>query len=260
MVEKTYFCHRYFQLDTMLRFLLSVLFLFVPCVLFMDGKSSVRTTNEPDTTAMNKMEAYADLYRSMRLEGVIKWKAFRQAVIGYYKIENRRKDILTLIDFSRPSTEKRLFVIDMKQRKLLFSSVVSHGKNSGDNYATSFSNEYGSYKSSLGFYLTESTYQGKNGYSLILNGLEKGINDRARERSIVMHGAVYADPSVVNKGGRLGRSFGCPAVPQKLSRPIIDAIKGGSVMYIYAETPDYLAHSSVLQEDDRTKDYTYYQY
>ena len=134
----------------------------------------------------------------------------------------------------------------MKQHRLLFSSVVSHGKNSGGVYATSFSNEYGSYKSSLGFYLTEPTYQGKNGYSLILNGLERGINDRARERAIVMHGAAYADPSVVGKGGRLGRSFGCPAVPQKLTRPIIDAIKGGSVMYIYAETPDYLAHSSVL--------------
>ena len=105
MVEKTYFCHRYFQLDTMLRFLLSVLFLFVPFGLRLDGKSSVRTINEPVTTAMNTMEAYADLYRSMRLEGVIKWKAFRQAVIGYYKIENRRKDILTLIDFSRPSTD-----------------------------------------------------------------------------------------------------------------------------------------------------------
>ena len=154
--------------------------------------------------------------------------------------------VLTLIDFSRPSTEKRLFVFDMKQHRLLFSSVVSHGKNSGGVYATSFSNEYGSYKSSLGFYLTETTYQGKNGYSLILNGLERGINDRARERAIVMHGAAYADPSVVGKGGRLGRSFGCPAVPQKLTRPIIDAIKGGSVMYIYAETPDYLAHSSVL--------------
>ena len=155
--------------------------------------------------------------------------------------------MLTLIDFSRPSTEKRLFVFDMKQRKLLFSSVVSHGKNSGDKYATSFSNEYGSYKSSLGFYLTETTYQGKNGYSLILNGLEKGINDRA----IVMHGAAYANPSVVSEGGRLGRSFGCPAVLQKLTRPIIDAIKGGSVMYIYAEAPDYLAHSSVLKETDR---------
>ena len=138
----------------------------------------------------------------------------------------------------------------MRQRKLLFSSVVSHGKNSGENYATSFSNEYGSYKSSLGFYLTVSTYQGKNGYSLILDGLEKGINDRARERAIVMHGAAYANPSVVSKGGRLGRSFGCPAVPQALSRPIIDTIKGGSVMYIYAEAPDYLAHSSVLDIAD----------
>lgn len=184
----------------------------------------------------------------MGLEGMVNWRAFRQAVVGYDKIENRKRDILTLIDFSRPSTEERLYVFDMKQRKMLFSSVVSHGKNSGENYATSFSNEYGSYKSSLGFYLTESTYQGKNGYSLVLNGLEKGINDRARERAIVMHGAAYADPSAVGKGGRLGRSFGCPAVPQKLSRPIIDTIKGGSVIYIYAETPDYLVHSSVLKD------------
>ena len=143
----------------------------------------------------------------MQLEGVVNWKAFRQAVAGYYKIDNRKREVLTLIDFSRPSTAKRLFVFDMRERKVLFSSVVSHGKNSGDNYATSFSNAYGSYKSSLGFYLTESTYQGKNGYSLILNGLEKGINDRARERAIVMHGAAYADPSVVSRGGRLGRAL-----------------------------------------------------
>ena len=226
----------------MLRFIVFILFLFLPCTLFLGGKSSDST---PDS-----VEAYASLYRSMQLEGVVNWKAFRQAVAGYYKIDNRKREVLTLIDFSRPSTAKRLFVFDMRERKVLFSSVVSHGKNSGDNYATSFSNEYGSYKSSLGFYLTESTYQGKNGYSLILNGLEKGINDRARERAIVMHGAAYADPSVVSRGGRLGRSFGCPAVPQKLSRPIIDAIKGGSVMYIYAETPEYLAHSSVLKGAD----------
>lgn len=235
------------QFYSMHRFWLSVLLLFVPCFLFFGSKSSVRTAEEPDAVSLEKTEACAGLYRSMQLEGVVNWKAFRQAVAGFYKIENRKREILTLIDFSRPSTEKRLFVFDMKQRKLLFSSVVSHGKNSGENYATSFSNEYGSYKSSLGFYLTESTYQGKNGYSLILDGLERGINDRARERAIVMHGAAYANPSVVSKGGRLGRSFGCPAVPQKISRPIIDTIKGGSVMYIYAETPDYLAHSSVLK-------------
>ncbi|RHN08328.1 murein L,D-transpeptidase catalytic domain family protein [Bacteroides intestinalis] len=234
----------------MLRFIVSVLFLFLPCTLFLGGKSSDSTPDFAERAASSDVEAYASLYRSMQLEGVVNWKAFRQAVAGYYKIDNRKREVLTLIDFSRPSTAKRLFVFDMRERKVLFSSVVSHGKNSGDNYATSFSNECGSYKSSLGFYLTESTYQGKNGYSLILNGLEKGINDRARERAIVMHGAAYADPSVASRGGRLGRSFGCPAVPQKLSRPIIDAIKGGSVMYIYAETPDYLAHSSVLKDAD----------
>ena len=234
----------------MLRFIVSILFLFLPCTLFLGGKSSDNIPDSAERTAASDVEAYASLYRSMQLEGVVNWKAFRQAVAGYYKIDNRKREVLTLIDFSRPSTAKRLFVFDMRERKVLFSSVVSHGKNSSDNYATSFSNEYGSYKSSLGFYLTESTYQGKNGYSLILNGLEKGINDRARERAIVMHGAAYADPSVASRGGRLGRSFGCPAVPQKLSRPIIDAIKGGSVMYIYAETPDYLAHSSVLKDAD----------
>ena len=234
----------------MLRFIVFILFLFLPCTLFLGGKSSDSTLDSAERAAVSDVEAYASLYRSMQLEGVVNWKAFRQAVAGYYKIDNRKREVLTLIDFSRPSTAKRLFVFDMRECKVLFSSVVSHGKNSGDNYATSFSNEYGSYKSSLGFYLTESTYQGKNGYSLILNGLEKVIHDRARERAIVMHGAAYADPSVVSRGGRLGRSFGCPAVPQKLSRPIIDAIKGGSVMYIYAETPEYLAHSSVLKGAD----------
>ena len=134
----------------------------------------------------------------------------------------------------------------MKAEQVLFATVVSHGKNSGGNYATSFSNEEGSLKSSLGFYLTGETYKGRNGYSLILDGLEKGINDRARQRAIVMHGAAYSNPSVIRANGRLGRSFGCPAVPQALSRPIIDAIKGGSVLYIYAPIPEYLAQSSIL--------------
>ena len=208
----------------MLRFCLSFLLLFFPCFLFFGNRYSADVPDRKDVALAVEAAACAQLYRTMQLEGIVGWDAFRQAVTGYHKIAGRKRDVLTLIDFSRPSTEKRLFVFDMKQHRLLFSSVVSHGKNSGGVYATSFSNEYGSYKSSLGFYLTETTYQGKNGYSLILNGLERGINDRARERAIV----------------------GCPAVPQKLTRPIIDAIKGGSVMYIYAETPDYLAHSSVL--------------
>ncbi len=196
----------------------------------------------------SEIDECAGLYASMQLEGIVNYKAFRQAVEGYNKIGNRRRDILTLIDFSKPSTEKRLYVFDMKKRRMIFNSLVSHGRNSGENYATSFSNEYGSYKSSLGFYLTESTYNGGNGYSLILNGLEKGINDKAKERAIVVHGASYANPSVIKGGGRLGRSLGCPALPQKISKPIIDAIKGGSVMYIYAEKPEYFAQSEILSD------------
>lgn len=185
------------------------------------------------------------LFEEMQLGGVVNFLAFRQAVQGYNKIEQKNKPVLTLIDFTKPSTEKRLFVFDMKERKLLYSSVVSHGKNSGENYATSFSNEVGSYKSSLGFYLTGSTYQGRNGYSLLLDGLEKGINDRARERAIVIHGAAYANPSVT-RSGRLGRSFGCPALPQAVTKPIINTIKGGSVLFIYANNKDYMAKSTIL--------------
>ena len=177
------------------------MFLSFPCAYFTAEGESVPT--ESPVAAVKAADEVVSLYHSMQLEGVVNWRAFKQAVTGYNRIKNRKRDVLTLIDFSKPSTEKRLYVFDMKHRRMLYSSVVSHGKNSGGNYATSFSNEYGSYKSSLGFYLTASTYQGRNGYSLILDGLEKGINDRARERAIVVHGAAYADPSVASRGGRL---------------------------------------------------------
>lgn len=229
----------------MRQFIFSIFFLLLPGSVFVTGKSGM-----PEVDRAIKTDVATELYESMALEGVLNKEAFCQAVTGYWKITVRKREVLTVIDFSKPSTEQRLYVFDMKEHKMLFSSVVAHGRNSGNNYATSFSNEYGSYKSSLGFYLTETTYQGKNGYSLILNGLEKGINDKARMRSIVVHGADYADPSVARCGGRLGRSLGCPALPPALSRPIIDAIKGGSVMYIYAGTADYLAHSSILHSSD----------
>ncbi|MDR2914898.1 MAG: murein L,D-transpeptidase catalytic domain family protein [Tannerella sp.] len=190
------------------------------------------------------------LYNEIGLSKIVNYDAFEQAIAGYSKIEGRKKDILTLIDFTKPSTEKRLYVVDIKNKKLLFVSHVSHGRNSGNNYATSFSNKNGSYKSSLGFYLTENTYQGKNGYSLILNGLEKNINDKARERAIVMHGAPYANPSVIKSAGRLGRSLGCPALPEAISKSIIDTIKGGSLLYIYANNIDYLAQSSILPDSE----------
>lgn len=156
----------------MLRISLFLLFLFASFLYSFTGVgegasavSEVKHVAKPDLSA--------ELFRDMQLEGKVNYTAFRQAVTGYYRITQRKRDILTLIDFSKPSTEKRLYVFDMKEKKMLFSSVVAHGKNSGGVYATSFSNEYGSYKSSLGFYLTASTYQGKNGYSLILDGLEK---------------------------------------------------------------------------------------
>lgn len=186
------------------------------------------------------------LYEAMQLKNRVNYAVFEQALAGYRRIRDRRKEILTLIDFSKPSTEERLFVLDLKQEKVVFTSVVSHGKNSGGIYATSFSNENGSHKSSLGFYLTENTYQGRNGYSLVLKGLEKGINDRAKERAIVVHGAAYSNPSVAASSGRLGRSFGCPALPVALCRPIINTIKEGSVLYIYAKDETYLSQSEFI--------------
>lgn len=188
------------------------------------------------------------LYNEMELDGVVNYDAFEKAVAGYNKIEQKSKEILTLVDFSKPSTEERFYVFDMRHKKLLFTSLVSHGKNSGGNYATSFSNKTGSLKSSLGFFLTENTYQGRNGYSLVLNGLEKGINDKAKERAIVIHGAAYSNPSVIASSGRLGRSFGCPALPLAVSKPIINTIKGGSLLFIYANNQNYLSYSPILSD------------
>jgi len=186
------------------------------------------------------------LYKKMSLEQMIDFQTFDSAVRGYKTIGSKKRELLTIIDFRRPSTQERLYVLDMNKQQLLFVSHVSHGRNSGDNYATSFSNKPGSYQSSLGFYQTENTYQGRNGYSLVLNGLEKGINDRAKERAIVIHGAPYSNPSVINSLGRLGRSQGCPALPQAVSKKIIDAIKGGSILYIHAENNNYLTASPIL--------------
>lgn len=206
---------------------------------------------EPMLASDESLTACSALYNEMNLSHLVNYDAFEQAIVGYQKIKGRRKDILTLIDFTKPSTEERMYVLDMKNRRLLYSSHVSHGRNSGGNYATSFSNKSGSYKSSLGFYLTENTYQGRNGYSLILNGLEKNINDKAKERAIVIHGAPYANPSVIKSSGRLGRSLGCPALPLAVSKPIIDTIKGGSLLYIYANNYDYIAQSVILPDTTR---------
>ncbi len=175
------------------------------------------------------------LYDKSEIKEHISIKQFTKAAEGFYLIKERNSNILTFIDFSVASTQKRLYIIDMSSGKLLFNTYVSHGKNSGDLYAKYFSNREGSLMSSRGFYLTADTYYGGNGYSLRLKGLEKGVNDNAYKRYIVVHGASYANPSTIAQRGKLGRSFGCPAVPQNESRTIIDLIKGGSVLYIHTE-------------------------
>ena len=186
------------------------------------------------------------LYEEIGLNGKLNYDVFKTALNGYNKIDGRKKELLTIIDYSKPSTEKRFFVIDMDKKELLVYSHVSHGKNSGGNIATSFSNKVSSNKSSLGFFLTENTYMGGNGYSLVLNGLEKGINDKAKDRYIVIHGADYANPKVAKSQGRLGRSLGWPALPRDISKKAIDMIKKGSVLFVYGTDTNYLERSNYV--------------
>ncbi|MCX4291171.1 MAG: murein L,D-transpeptidase catalytic domain family protein [Odoribacter sp.] len=189
------------------------------------------TKGNPDSAVKISTDSRR-LYHELNLKDVVGFPAFEEALKGFRQFEQERA-ILTLIDFTKPSTEQRLCVIDLQEQQTLFKSHVSHGRNSGGNYAVSFSNQPQSFKSSLGFFRTGDTYYGKNGYSLILEGLEKGKNDKAKERAIVMHGAKYADPAVIKKQGRLGRSLGCPALPPAVSREIINTIKDGALLYIH---------------------------
>ncbi|MGL6260106.1 murein L,D-transpeptidase catalytic domain family protein [Vibrio sp. WXL103] len=173
-------------------------------------------------------------FNKVGLEGVLSYELYRDAYLAYQEISERRKPLLTIIDYSRPSTEKRFFVIDLDKNELVYNTYVSHGVNSGGKNATRFSNVVNSRKTSLGAFLTDDTYYGSNGYSLRLDGLNQGINDRARERYIVIHGADYATESFIQRNGYLGRSWGCPALPPELTREIIDLIKDGSVIYASA--------------------------
>ena len=159
---------------------------------------------------------------------------------------------LAVIDYSRPSTEPRLWVFDLKEAKLLFHERVAHGLNSGDNFTTAFSNQPESRESSLGLFRTSDTYQGSNGYSLRMDGLEPGFNDNARERAIVMNGAAYVDDNIIGKLGRLGRSWGCPAVRMGVARPMIDALKGGQLLFAYYPDRQWLTSSRFLHCQART--------
>lgn len=210
--------------------------------------SVISPAHESIATSSEKPSEYQELYNEMNLQGIVNYQAFEQAIMGYNKLDPKRKDIITLIDFTKPSTEERLYVINLKEKKLLYTTHVAHGKNSGNNYATSFSNKVGSNQSSLGFFITENTYEGGNGYSLVIDGVEKGINDKAKQRAVVIHGAAYANPSVISSSGRLGRSLGCPALPQEYTKPIIDLIKDGTLLFIYANNENYRQKSLILSD------------
>lgn len=196
----------------------------------------------------HRLEAIS-LYTSFGLDSLLPLEAFEQALTGYQQMEHPKKNMLTIIDFTKPSTEKRMFVLDMENRKILFQTVVAHGRNSGEQYARKFSNRHGSYQSSLGFFRTANTYYGGNGYSLVIEGLEKGINDQAKARAVVIHGADYCSEDFIHRNGRLGRSFGCPALPHEVNRAIIDTIKNGSLLYIYAKDQEYELLSAFLHPD-----------
>lgn len=163
-------------------------------------------------------------------------KSFTEALKGFYLLKEQgkvKKDILTIIDFSLSSTVKRLWVIDLNTKTILYNSLVAHGRNTGEEFADSFSNQNSSNKSSLGFYLTAEIYNGKHGKSLKLDGIERGINDNARLRGIVVHAADYVSESFIKNNHRLGRSQGCPALPEELSNEIINTIKDKTCLYIY---------------------------
>jgi len=157
--------------------------------------------------------------------------------------------LLGVIDYSRPSTERRLWVFDLARPRLLFQEWVAHGRNTGANVAAHFSNDDGSYMSSLGAFTTQETYTGHNGYSLRLQGLEPGFNDRARDRAIVMHGAPYVSEAIIRSQGRLGRSLGCPAVRPAIARELIDTLRGGSFVFAYYPDPDWLRRSRLLNAE-----------
>lgn len=192
-----------------------------------------------------------DVYNSLDANNfqLPKEESFSKALEGYYVLKSKgviKKQYLTIIDFSLSSNIKRMWIIDMNQNKIILNSLVAHGKNSGEEYAEDFSNKNQSNKSSLGFFATGEVYQGKHGLSLKLDGLEKGINDNARQREVVVHGADYVSESFIKNHKRLGRSQGCPAVPVELSKKIIETIKDRTCLFIYHPSENDIESSKLI--------------
>jgi hypothetical protein len=204
------------------------------------NSSFIEPTGDPTENSTFVLEDYCKkVYHDSGLEGKMDYKIFHRAFYGMEVLCAPRTDILTIIDYSKPSCDKRFYVIDLVNRKLLFYTLVAHGKNSGELISYKFSNRPKSLQSSPGFFLTAESYAGRQGYSLRIDGMEPGLNDQARARAIVIHGAEYVAQHYVDDVGYIGRSFGCPAIPLEVNRKVIDLIKGGSCIYIHTNDKNY---------------------
>jgi len=226
--------------------LVSFLFVFAAKKNPSENKRLVVSAEKRVTTESN-----AALFSELHLsEAGMNQTVFNSALQGLKKLDSSgvisNDSVITIIDFSQPSDKKRLYVLNLASKELIFNTLVAHGRNSGKLWTRSFSNSLSSLKSSPGFYVTGETYTGDNGYSLRLDGLEKNINDNARARSIVMHGAPYVDQSSVHSLGFLGRSWGCPAIPLSMHKAIINAIKDGTCLFIYSPDKNYQRRSTFL--------------
>ncbi|WP_313268078.1 murein L,D-transpeptidase catalytic domain family protein [Epilithonimonas vandammei] len=198
-----------------------------------------------------------EIYRQLQFaDERLNFEVFEKAFLGFQNLKKSQKlvssaKLLSICDFSLSSNRKRLWVIDLDEKKVLFNTLVAHGKGTGEEFATNFSNTEDSHQSSLGFYVTEQTYNGDNGYSMRLFGMDRGYNDAALERCIVMHGANYVSENFIKSEKRLGRSWGCPAVSREMAQPIINKIKNGTCLFIYYPDEKYLASSKWLKNAEK---------
>ncbi len=239
-----------------MKFKLILLFVSFALLSFTTKTSSVKEMSPAEFSTMSsidKMLFIEEVYNNLETNKNVlpNLKSFEKGLLGFYALKEQgkiKKNILTIVDYSLPSYKKRLWVIDLNENKILYNTLVAHGVNSGKVYASKFSNRADSNKSSLGFFATGETYIGSHGLSLKLDGLEKGINHKARMRDIVVHGAPYVSKSYIqsSKHKILGRSQGCPALPQKLSKNIIKIIKNKSCLFIYAPDDNYTKKSKLI--------------
>jgi len=247
-----------FPLLLCLVYLITTSFYPVSSESFSQPKISVKEIKLSPKKNFSPQNPAEEIYKELQFtDETLNFEVFEKAFLGFQNLKNSGKlepkaRLLSVCDFSLSSNRKRLWVIDLGEKKVLFNTLVAHGKGTGEEFATSFSNTEDSHQSSMGFYVTEQTYNGDNGYSMRLFGMDKGYNDAALERCIVMHGARYVSEDFIKSEKRLGRSWGCPAVPTNLAKPIIDTIKNRTCLFIYFPDQNYLANSQWLKNVEKT--------